>query len=217
MIKQILSVVLFLTLAQSVFAEEFAAKGRIFIGSTNANPTELNTEMASQNIKEFKTLSKYGVDITYVLNSFLDVGLRYERINQNNLEVTAAAGQDYHGTLTQDAMMGVARTTFLKTDIFRGDVFGAIGAANTQFSIVNATQDGQLTTGGFKSLTAKAGASVGAGYKNVFFFVEGGYDYNKISSGLDREKTINNNVSTLDLSGGYLVVGLLFDGITARR
>lgn len=218
MLKQISLVLLVILLfARSSFAEEFIAKGRVFIGANSANPSELNAEMANQNIKEFKTLTRYGVDITYTLNSLLDVGLRYERIDQKNLEETKTAGQDYHATLSQDAILGVARHTFLKSDIIRADVFIAGGAARTQFSILNATQDGQLASSGFTSLTAKAGGSVGVGFKKVFAFLEGGYDYNKVSSGLSREKNINSNVGTLDLSGGYLAIGILFDDITARK
>jgi hypothetical protein len=217
MAKQVSLALLFLMLAQASFAEQFIAKGRVFGGITNANPTELNDEMTLQNIKEFKSLTKYGVDITYALNSYLDVGFRYERINQKNLEVTATAGQDYSATLTQDAVMGVARTGFWKTEYLRADAFVGAGAANTKFSIVNSTQDGQLASGSYNSLKAQAGASVGAGYKSVFFFVEGGYEYNKVSSGLAREGNINNHVSTLDLSGSYIAVGLLFDGITGTK
>ena len=216
--KQIFLVGLFiLSFAQLSSAEEFIAKGRVFIGANSANPSELNTEMANQNIKEFKTITEYGVDITYAFNSLLDVGLRYERIDQKNLEENKTAGQDYYGQITQDAILGVARHTLLKSDVLRGDIFVAGGVASTKFSIVNATQDGQLASSGFTSLTAKAGGSIGVGFKKVFVFLEGGYDYNKISSGLSREKNINSNVGTLDLSGSYLAIGLLFDDITARK
>ena len=58
---------------------------------------------------------------------------------------------------------------------------------------------------------AFAGASVAVGYKSFFFTIEGGYEHNKIS-GL-KATNINNAVDDLDLSGGYLVVGLLFDNV----
>jgi hypothetical protein len=217
MVKQFLFVFLVLSATRFAFAEEFVAKGRIFAGANSADPAELNTEMSKQNIKDFKTLTKYGVDITYALSGVLDVGFRYERISQKNLEVTATAGQDFSANLTQDAVLGVARTTYLKSDILRGDVFVGAGAASTKFAIKNATQDGQLESSGYNSLVAEAGTSVGVGYKKVFVFLEGGYIYNKVSSGLGRTGNINGNVGTLDLSGGYLVLGLLFDDIMARK
>jgi hypothetical protein len=217
MVRSRLMVFMILGMAQIGHAEEFIAKARVFVGANSANPTELNDEMALQNIKEFKTITKFGTDITYALNSYLDVGFRYERISQKNLEVTPTAGQDYQANLNQDAVMGIARAGFLKTDVFRGDVFLGAGAASTKFTILNATQDGQLASCSYNSLVAQLGMTLGVGYKKAFLFVEGGYSLNKVASGLEREKTISSNVTTIDLSGSYVVVGILFDGITGYK
>ncbi len=198
------------------FAEQFPAKGRVFLGGASTNPTELNTEMAAQNIKDYKNLIKYGADITYSLSSYLDVGLRYERIGQRNLEVTETAGQSFYSELLQDAVMGVARVPLLKSGFARADFFGAIGASSTTLTLKNATQDGKLTKANYSSPVAELGASIGFGYKNVFLYVEGGYSMNQVSS-LDREGVIGSNVDKIDLSGSYVVIGLLFDGITATK
>jgi hypothetical protein len=195
-------------------ANEFPAKGRVFVGADSVNPSELNTEMDAQNIKDFKTATKYGVDITYALTNFLDVGFRYEHLNQKNLEQTATAGQDYQATLTQDAVMGVARAPLWKSAYGRADVFGAVGPSSTTFSIKNTTQDGKLTKTDYASICAEVGGSIGVGFKNVYFYVEGGYKSNQVGS-FTREGTISSNVKSIDLSGSYATIGLLFDGITA--
>lgn len=196
-------------------AEQFPAKGRLLIGSISGNPSELNTEMTTQGINKFETITKAGVDITYAATSFMDLGLRYEHVMQKNLEATQT-NSNFNANLTQDAVMGVARFPLMKSEFTRFDVFGAAGVGNTNFSILNASQDGQLTTNGYKTFCGEVGASVGIGYKNVFFLIEGGYESNKVGS-LETANNINGNVKSIDMSGSYLMIGLMFDGITATK
>jgi hypothetical protein len=217
MVLKISFLMIFLLLAPASFAESSIAKARFFGISSTINPTELNDELALQNIKDFKSLTKYGVDLTYQLNNRLDIGLRYERAGQRSFEIVPTVGQNYQATLIQEAIYGVARTTYLKTDIFRGDAFLGAGAANTNFKLQSATQDGRLMSSGYTSFAAKAGASIGIGLIEVFLFFEGGYDYNKVESGLEREGVIGDKLGTFDLSGSYFAVGLLFDGIEVHK
>lgn len=207
-------IVLALFVQSKSFAAEFPAKGRIFIGSNSSSPADLNAEMTTQNFKTFSTVTKYGTDITYALNNIIDVGFRYEKINQTNLESVVTANQNYQATLSQDAVLGIARGPLIKNQNLKADAFLGIGVSNTTFSMKNATQDGQLSTGNYNSPVAEAGLTFGAGYKNVFLTFEAGYVYNKVS-GLQKSGTITSSMSSIDLSGPFLTIGLAFDGITA--
>ncbi len=217
MAKKISMICVFLMLAQTSFAEAPFVKLRVFSASTNVNPTDLNDEMALNNIKDFKSVTKFGLDLTAELNRFMDVGLRYERTGQRSLEIVPTAGQNFQATLIQESLLGVARTTFLKTDVFRGDAFVGAGAASTKFALASATQDGRLSSNGYNSIVGKAGASIGIGLLEVFLFLEGGYDYNVVNGDLEREENMNNHISKLDLSGTYISGGLLFEGVTGHK
>ena len=59
------------------------------------------------------------------------------------------------------------------------------------------------------------GGSVAFGYQGFFLVFEGGLETNKVKS-LTRTGTVSNNVDTIDLSGTYASIGLMFDGVTAR-
>jgi hypothetical protein len=216
MSKKLGLTVLMLFMAQASLADSLIAKIRVFAASTTANPKELNDDLAAQNMKDLKSLTKHGVDLSHQINSRWDLGLRYERTGQRSLEITPTPGQNHQATLIQEAIYGVARVNFTKHDNFRADAFVGAGAASTKLNVVSPSQDGYLFTDGYKNFVAKTGASVGVGLTEVFLFLEGGYDFNSVSSGLDRDGNMNGNVGTLDLSGPYVSVGILFEGITGR-
>lgn len=209
----------FVLSAQAAFAAEFPAQARLFLGSTNANPTDLNQEMTTLGLTDFKSIGKYGAEITYPLARFLDVGMRYEKRSLANKELTPTANADYRALLNQDAVLLLARVPFWKNDFVRLDVFGGVGGTNTTLNIRSATQSGELTRreskDWFASLYTSVGGSVAIGYKSVYFFIEGGVESNKVDT-LKRSENFTSSIQTLQLSGGYASVGLMFDGIKAR-
>ena len=199
-------------------AQQFPVQARLFAGGTSANPTNLNDQMTTLGINEFKTITKYGVEATYAVMSNLDFGIRYQKRNQKNLEKTPTPGQDYFAQIDQDNVLLIARVPFYRNPYMRFDIYGGVGGSNTTFKLKTATQEGELTKreGGdwFASLTTSFGASAAFGYKSFFFVVEGGMETNKVD-GFKRTGTVSNNIQTIDLSGGYVTVGLMFDGLTA--
>lgn len=201
-------------------AETFPAQARLFIGSTKANPSNLNSEMSAQGIKKFDNITKFGVEITYSLIKYLDVGINYTKHYQKNLEVTPTVGQNYSALLDQDAVQLIARVPFLRMDFMRADIFGGVGGSNTTFKIKTASQDGELSRregkDWFAAPVASYGASLSFGWKKFFFVLEGGAEMNKVDS-FKRSGNINNNVQNIDLSGGYFQVGVMFDGVTATK
>ncbi|HEX4923406.1 MAG TPA: hypothetical protein VFV50_04945 [Bdellovibrionales bacterium] len=211
---------LMLTISTHAAAQEFPAQARLFGSVTNVSPGSLNTELRSQGIKEFSQVSRLGVEITFHFANFLEVGLQYAKRNLENDETNATSATDYYSKIDQDLAMGIVRLPLLKTMIMRADVFAGIGGSNSQVNIAGPSQDGQLTKKDFKeffaSWYAAYGASFGIGYKNFFIYVEAGYESNKVD-GFQRSGTISNSIQPLDLSGPYGTVGILFDGVTARK
>ncbi len=116
--------------------------------------------------------------------------------------------------------MLVARVGFLKTPIFRADVFAGVGGSNTSLKINTATQVGELSKkesgDWFASPCFAYGVSAAAGYKNFYFFLEVGMQNNSVS-GLKMDGTLSGNtalIDKIDLSGPYFAAGFLFDGLT---
>lgn len=200
-------------------ADEFPVQGRVFAGVTSVDPSNMNQELRAQNLQEFKSISKFGAEITFPVASYLNVGIGYAKRYMSKDETDSSPSTDYQALINQDAVLLLARVPFIKTDIFRADVFAGVGGSNTTLTIKTASQDGELTkregNDWFASLYASYGASVAVGYKNVYFIVEGGFESNKVDS-FKRNGTINGNIQTVDLSGPYVMVGLMFDGIPAH-
>ncbi len=198
-------------------AAVFRADARLFAGITTAAPGNLNQEMKAQGLNDFKSIMKYGVEITYPVTSFLNGGLRYTKRYVSTSEISPA-GANFYGLINQDSVSLIARAPLVNGDAFRFDIFGGVGGTNTSFTIKTATQAGNLdrrdSGDWFSTLTTTAGASVGVGHKSFFVYVEGGYESNKVDS-FKRSGNINGNIQTIDLSGPYVMLGLMFNGVTA--
>jgi len=195
-------------------AGERTGQARLFLGSAQVSPTQLNTEMTAQGLKQVDLNNKFGLEITFPLNDVISYGLRYNVRIISQDEATSNSATDYTVQIEQQNMAGVLRVNLLKKDYIRLDAVLGAGGSNTEYKIKTATQDGSLTKKGTPaaSLYTTAGASLAVGAGKYFFVIEGGYEQNKID-GFDRSGNINSNVDTLDLSGSYISIGFMFDGI----
>lgn len=196
--------------AQSVLAKSDMGQGRLFLGSTQADPKELNTELTAQGIKNVELNNKFGIEITFPTFEYLNLGLRYTYNLISNDETTADPNTDYLAKATQNSFLGVARVPFYKNDYVHLDVFAGVGVNNMSYSIKTASQDGKLEQSTIP--TYAAGASASFGFKKYFVFFEGGFESN-VANDLKTSGTINANVTKIDLTGSYFVIGLMFDGI----
>jgi hypothetical protein len=203
--------VFFVMITQSAIAgsDMGMGQGRLFFGAAKADPKDVNTELTAQGIKNIDTSNQYGIEITFPIFQYLQLGLRYSHHYISEGEVTSTAN-DYRAEITQDGMLGMARVPFLKTDIVHADVFAGVGANSSTYSEKAAGQDGKLSNSANPYYLA--GASLALGFKQYFVFFEGGFESNKVGS-LKSSGTINNGISSIDLSGSYFMVGLMFDGI----
>ncbi len=199
---------------QCVQAETSMGQGRIFVGSTKVDPKDLNTELEAESLKSLDAITQYGVEITFPVTSFLNTGLRYTIKATFADEKDSSSSTNFESKISQEAMLAVARLLVKKTDSTYFDTFIAVGGTNTNFKINSATQDGELDKKNnfFANPIYTAGASVAVGFKKVYFVIETGYEYNLIDK-LKSSGTVNNNVDKINLSGGYVTVGLMFDGI----
>jgi hypothetical protein len=217
--RLVLVAVVAFTANSSFAADTFQASARLFASLVWPSTAELNAEMRNQGLKEYTAFGKVGVEMTVPFSIF-DVGLNYATRYLEQDELVSDPNTSYHAAFNQNMFQLVARLPFLKTDYIRMDVFAGVGGSNTSLSVYTASQNGELSrkesNDWFASLYSSYGASVGVGYKNFYIYVEGGYDSNKID-GFKRTGTINNNIQTIDLSGMYGTLGIMFDGVTARK
>ncbi|MDG0817572.1 hypothetical protein [Bdellovibrio svalbardensis] len=212
-----LAACLFFAISSNIaYAKEIPVQGRLFAGSTSIDPKNVNETIEAQGLQKIDTAMQLGIEITYPLLKYLDVGLRYTKRNAEKDEQPSNASTDYSAKIEQDAMLLVARVPIVKSDFVRLDVFGGVGGSNTTFTLKSASQNGELTRkeaeGWFATPYTAVGASVAFGYKQFYVVFEGGVETNKVD-GFKRSGTVSSSLDTVDLSGSYFTVGLMFDGV----
>lgn len=60
------------------------------------------------------------------------------------------------------------------------------------------------------------GASIGFGINGILIYAESGFESNKVN-GLQKTGVIASNLSTIDLTGTYFMIGIMFDGIKGSK
>lgn len=196
---------------QCVMAADMGlGQGRLFLGSVKASPSDLNTELTAQGIDVVDLNNQFGVEITFPTLQYLHLGLRYTHHMISQDEVVSTPNVDYKADLVQDGLMGVARVPLIKSDVVRFDLFAGAGVNRSSYTLKTASQDGKLEKDA--SLVWATGVSLALGYKQYFLVFEGGYENNKLDD-MNRSGNLNSNVNTIDLSGSYILVALMFDGI----
>lgn len=186
------------------------AQGRLSYGKTFINPTAVNTYLGTQSLSDMKDVNRFGAELYGQVYKYLSLGVKFT-INYKNID--GASATEY-ATLYQTNSMVMARVPIFKTDFQFVDIFAGIGLPNTKFT-KGGTLSGELSNNE-KSLVTSAGASIGFGYKKVFLYVEGGYEWNKVGT-LQRTGNISTTLDTLDLTGPYATVGLVYDGLPQAK
>lgn len=196
----------------SAVADGKIPQGRFFAGSIAVEPTQVNDEALANGLKKVSSTLLLGFEGTYPVLSWIDLGLRYMKNQVDRDEDPSDPLLGHKVYITQDIVMAIARFPVLKSSILRADVFGGFGGKSATLKIQSSTQHGERKADNLFSTAASAyGASVAIGYRSFFLFGEGGYIDNKVG-GLTSSGTINGNIQTLDLSGGYVLVGLALMG-----
>lgn len=197
-------------------AKDIPVQGRFFAGTTGVDPKNVNETIEAQGLKKMDGATQLGLEITYPLLKYLDLGVRYTKRLVNSDEQPSDPATDYSANVNQDSVLLVARVPFVKSEFVRMDAFAGVGGSNTTFRIKTASQDGDLTrqevAGWFATPYAAYGGSIAIGFKQVYLVFEGGFETNKVES-FARSGSVSSNIDTLDFTGSYFTVGLMFDGI----
>lgn len=207
--------ILTVLLSEYAFSEsERMGQARLFLGSTQTSPSELNTELTAQGLKNVELNNQFGLEITFPLLAYFNGGLRYSKMVIGLDEKTSDTSTQYEAGVNQEVFDFVGRVPFFRSNLIIVDGVVGVGGSNTKYNIKTATQDGELEKKGtpFATPHALAGVSVAIGWEKYFFVVESGYNMNKIDD-FTKSGTINDNVKSMDLSGAYVTIGLLFNGI----
>ncbi|MCC7403840.1 MAG: hypothetical protein IT288_05515 [Bdellovibrionales bacterium] len=213
----LISLMVIFSCAQA-YAADVPVRARVFLGASNGNLSNVNTELKALGLDELDTIPIGGAEITYTVLPIFEVGLNY--VKKQNVRKTAGVGVEYQSEFDQSVFLAVARFQIVKSSVFRLDVFAGAGGSNTTLKINSATQSGELSKRDDKEFVAafasRYGASIAAGYKGFYLFVEGGYESNKVDS-LTRTGTLSSNISSIDMSGPYGFLGLLIDAPDITR
>ncbi|KYG68086.1 hypothetical protein AZI87_02145 [Bdellovibrio bacteriovorus] len=197
-------------------AKEIPVQGRLFAGMETIDPKNVNETIEAQGLKKFESINRLGIEITYPLHRYLDIGVRYTKRLADVEENPENASTDYSAKIDQDSMLLLARVPLFKTDLLYFDLYAGVGGSNTTLKVKTASQDGEFTrraSGDWVATPyAAAGASFAIGYKKFYLVFEGGYESNKVD-GFTRTGSASTSIDTLDLSGGYFSLGLMFDGV----
>ena len=216
-----LQIFLFLILfwnSLSATAAEFPVQARLFLGMTTTSPDNVNAVIEPEGLKKVTGNNQFGIEATYPLHKYFHFGFRYTKNLIASDEDPANETTDHNINVDQDAMMLVGRVPLYQSGIVKLDVFGGVGGSNTTLKIKTAAQDGELSRaaeqGWFATPRTAAGASLAVGYNQVYFVMEGGVETNKVS-GFKRTGTVNSGIDSVDLSGTYFTIGVMFDGVKA--
>jgi hypothetical protein len=189
--------------------------GRVFGGGVNVSPDEVNTELKDDGLKKISTTLLLGIEGSYPVLSWLELGVRYAKNQVNRDEDPSDPDHGYKVYASQDMLMLMARFPIVKSNFFIFDIFGGYGGVSTVLKIEDASQSGELSRNSpsdvFRTGVHTYGASMSVGWKSFFLFVEGGVLGDKVDA-FKRTGTIRGEIQKLDLSGTYGMVGFLFNG-----
>jgi hypothetical protein len=214
--KRIIIAIFLILNTPQIFAKDFLVQGRIFIANTKVSPDELNTALGNDGLEKIDKTNNLGVEITFPTFKYFEPGMRYTRRTFSAEENPSTSLTDYEASGTQNSILFLGRVPLFRSPFFRFDVFGGVGGNNTTINYKTAASDGKLSRSASGDWLATpyyaTGASVGMGFKNIYLTIEGGYEANKVNK-LQKSGTVVPNISTLNLSGSYFMIGLMFDGV----
>jgi hypothetical protein len=218
---KIVITILVLIRISSTFAGDIFLQGRLFMANTYLNKIgNLNTFLENEGLKKVDKTSNFGVEITFPTFRFFEPGMRYTRRTFNSDEDPSNTQTDYEANGSQDSVLLLGRIPFIRSSFFRFDIFAGVGGSNTTIKVKSATSNGELSRTGsadwFATPYYAFGSSVGFGIKSILVYAEAGYESNKVTN-LKESGTMSSGISSVDFSGRYFMIGLMFDGIKGYK
>ena len=127
LIKLLLTFISLNIFSQIALSEDRMGQARLFLGSTQIQPTELNTELTAQGLKKADLNNKFGIEITFSLSDKLSGGLRYSKHLISLDEINSNSSTDYKFGIDQDIAAFVGRFVFYKTEFLHLDAVVGVG------------------------------------------------------------------------------------------
>lgn len=188
----------------------------LFVQSSSIAPTEVNDYLSTNGIEKFTNLYGVGMEVSQPIFPRFNLGARVSMHYQSQNEKakpSANPTNPYYGTLQQVRGAGVARLGLVQSNLMRVDAVGGAGMTNgrltTHLSGGDATIDDGYNNNKMSNFYSFYGASVAVGWKQFYFVTEAGYEMNKVGK-LKCSTNATHSISTLDLSGGYVTIGLMW-------
>ena len=201
-----------LAVSQNSFAgDEVINQIKISYGQRSLDPKDANTLVEGDGIEAIKKINYLGLEASRDLGSFVNLGLRMNMGTMRAKPTDSTASGTYYASLSQIDFLIMLNFPFIKAEKFKAEIVSGIGVSSSSLTIKSASQDG-----GFSATqalpTTVIGAAIAIGHKYVFLRIEGGYEYSKASS-LVKTGAPTGTLEVLDLSGPYVTVGILIDGL----
>lgn len=182
---------------------------RLFAGSLALNPKDVTVYTDAQNIEKFDSSLFYGLEVDHPVLGGISLGLRYQ-VEEESLGTKGSTTFTKRMGTKQELIFAMLRIPVVAESFFRLDMFGGGGLATSSFE----TYSGMTTNKfGGSTLGSMAGASVSIGFWDVFLTVEAGQEFVNYQEIKASDKDSTAPFLKADLSGSFVTVGLLFNGL----
>lgn len=185
-----------------------------FFLSTNTlatSPTALNNLTAADNVQKLSDLTGIGLEADAQLKPWLKIGTRIKGIWNSVYPPNPPSPATAYLQVSQYSGGVLVRVPIVNNDWLLFDTFAEVGVANTKID-VQTISSGKGTFSKESGFYQRAGVSAGIGGPAIKFYLEAGQEWNNLS-GMSFQGTLNQNVSSVDLTGSYYAFGLIFSGI----
>lgn len=185
---------------------------RIF-GTNNkfaSEPTDLNNLTAADGVPAFKSMTGIGIEADGQVLPWLKIGTRIKGILTSSNRQDGPMPANSYLTFQQYSGGILTRIPLINRDFVLLDAVAELGVSNNKIDIQTTGGKGTFTKDG--NFYQRAGGSLGIGWSSFKFYVEAGYEWNKLS-GMSFEGTLTNNISSVDLSGPYTSIGIIISGV----
>jgi len=198
--------------ANTIDTNKFWSEARIFVTSnTPANsPDAFNALTSADSVQSLSSITGFGIEGNFNVARFMKAGIRGGGM-WTKKESTVSTNTNSYLAIQQGWGGAILRFPLVRSDLLQFDVFGEAGLGVTHIDVsTQSSGSGEFT----KSYTPyeRAGASVGVGWNPFYVFVEGGYQWEKLDA-LSYAGTLATQISSIDLSGTYLGVGIIITGV----
>lgn len=183
---------------------------RLLGGASAIKPKDVNESFEAQHLQKVSASLLLGGELGYTLGGF-GAGIRYINNQVSRTEEPAIPYTTYSGAISQDLFLAMVHIPIVRKEYFHLGLAGGYGGASTRLKVKSSTQRGEINSKLFDSGVSMGGAVIAVGYKFFFVEIEGGFMGNKATR-FTKSGTISSEIETVDMSGTYATLNLVFYG-----